>query len=225
MIPKGTHKEKAHIYIETQVLKNIIDRNYFSLKQMSAIELLANAHTILSTSIELIEKSLKFYLSVETDDDNYKIIKTHNIHRLFNECELLNDNFKKEEFKTFFDEFEGDDGYVFQSFRYGRADRLAKVELNIENFVQMAEKIYFETMFNLSDTLNVENNLKLSFIYFVYFKPEFTQLNNLELARQCIEWKNPYMERFLEIGNKIFVKEKLFNEQMKEYNLKKDKTT
>ncbi len=192
--------------------------DYASLKLNHFLEPITLSPSTSIHMVEVVEKSLKLYLSLKEKKENslsyFSSNYGHNIEKLRKKASEYNDIFNQNDIKEFTSVFDDKRGALFQKLRYGSQKNVEGFKINIYSTIVVCEKIFFYSIMNHDEKLKKMINHN-STIYNLIIKNDFDQSRNSELLLNSIKFNNPYFNDYESYCLKLDKEDKLFLESMK----------
>lgn len=192
--------EKDWFYFSSSLLFGLCS-DYISLRLLYHLEPLTTAWTILPKIVEVAEKSLKLYVTVNKKSNtalsDSRSEYGHNIEKLRAESASFNAVFDDPDIKKFTKDLCDKGGTLYQYLRYGSQETTEGITANIENLIPVIDKIFFKSIILLPEgerrLLNFTCILKS-----LVTESKFDQSKNRPLLLESLKSNNQYITEYIE---------------------------
>lgn len=175
--------------------------DYIALRLLYYLEPLTTASSILVKIVDVAEKSLKLYLSVQNKSNtalsdsrqNYG----HDIEKMRIESTKYDTVFDDEDIKMFSKDLYGKRGEFYQYLRYGSQETTQGMSANLGQIMPVVDKIFFKSILLLPENerrlLNFTSLLKN-----LLTRSRFDQSQNPNLLLSALQKDNLYVNEYIE---------------------------
>ena len=174
--------------------------DYVSMRLLYYLERLTTAPTLLIKMIEVAEKSLKLFISVNNKSQNAlsysKTLYGHSIEKLRIESSKYAGVFNAPDICKFTSELNDKGGILYQYLRYGSQETTGGMSANLDHLLPIIDKIFFSSLLLLpaaeKKLLNFTCLLKN-----LLTNSQFDQTFNKELIKTAILFNNAYADKYV----------------------------
>jgi hypothetical protein len=210
-------KEDAHWHSFAWGLGTRLFSDYISLKLNHVLEPITLSPSKSIHMVELVEKSLKLYLSLKEQKENslsyFSSVYGHNIEKLRMKASEYDEVFNQEDIKEFTSVFDDKKGSLFQKLRYGSQTTVEGFKIDIYSTIIVCEKFFFYSVMNHDEKLKKMINHN-SVIYNLIVQNNFDQSKNSKLLLDSIRLNNPFFNDYQSYCSKLDKEDKLFLEKI-----------
>lgn len=197
--------DKDWFYFSSSLMMSLCS-DYISMRLLYYIERFTTAPTILIKMLEVAEKSLKLFVSVnsktQTALSDSKTKYGHSIEKLRVESAAYNDIFNNADICEFTCDLNDKGGTFYQYLRYGSQETTNGMSANLDQLIPIIDKIFFSSLLLLPEgerkLLNFTSLLKN-----LLTNSKFDQSLNKQLLKEAIFFSNNYAEEYLKYCIKI----------------------
>lgn len=176
--------------------------DYLCLKFNYNFERIAFVQPNVVKMVEVIEKSLKLYLTIQEKKENslsyFSSEYGHNLEKLRSKAEVFNPLFSDQDIVKFTKPFDDKPGSLFQKLRYGSHGTVEGFKANPDALMETVDKVFFGVILSLEEPFR-KTFIGNSTLYFLIAKNENSQCNNGELLVSSVKINNPYFQAFADV--------------------------
>jgi hypothetical protein len=175
--------------------------DYIALRLLYCLEPLTTGVSILVKMIEVAEKSLKLYITVNNKSNtalsdsrqNYG----HNIENMRIESAKYNTVFDDDDIKKFSKDLDDKDGKLYQYLRYGSQETTQGMSANLNQIMPVIDKIFFKSILLLPENERRLFNF-VSLLKNLLMQSSFDQSQNPTLLLAALQKDNYYIQEYIE---------------------------
>src|ERR1035437_3268188 len=132
-----------------------VSSDYIAMRLLHQLEPLTCAPTICVTMLDIVEKSLKLHLAVQTQaEDALAVMSTkygHNVEALRDACAAHTPIFAEDDVRAFTRDLNDRDGKLYQQLRYGSQKITSGFQTNPSTLRPVVDKIFCEAILQLPE--------------------------------------------------------------------------
>ena len=129
--------------------------DYIAVRILYRVEPLTTAFTIVPKMLDVVEKSLKLHLAVQTHTatalSDARSEYGHNVEKLRSACAHYHPVFDDEDIRAFTKDLNDKDGKLYQHLRYGAQETTAGFETNLATLLPVVDKIFSKAILLLPE--------------------------------------------------------------------------
>lgn len=183
-----------------------VSSDYIAMRWLHHCEPLTCASTICVEMLDVVEKSLKLHLAVQTQTatalTDMSAKYGHNVEALRDACAAFTPIFADDDVRAFTKDLNDRDGKLYQQLRYGSQKTTAGFKTNLSGLLRVVDKIFCEAILGLpEDTRRVlvfSSPLKQLLV-----GSPFDQSRNPAQLLEALQKDNAYFERLLQYCRQI----------------------
>lgn len=200
--------------------------DYIALRLLYYLEPVTTAPSILVKMIDVAEKSLKLYLTVQNKSNtalsdsrqNYG----HDVEKMRSESAKHNKVFDDEDIKRFSKDLHDKPGELYQYLRYGSQETTQGISANLSQIMPVIDKIFFKSILLLPENERRLLNF-VSLLKNLLMQSKFDQSQNPTLLLSALQKNNLYINEYIEYCHFLDKEHQEFLEQI--INTQKNKKT
>lgn len=198
---KESHKIEQDWFMFSWKLFFHLCSDYIALRLLYYLEPLTTANSILVKMIDVAEKSLKLFVTVQNKSatalSDSRQIYGHNIEKMRIESAKYDIVFDDNDIKTFSKDLQDRRGEFYQYLRYGSQETTRGMSANLGQTMPVVDKIFFKSILLLP-----ENERRLfnftSLLKNLLTGSRFDQSQNPNLLLSALQKNNPYIDEYIE---------------------------
>ena len=183
-----------------------VSSDYVAMRWLHRCEPLTCAPTICVAMLDVVEKSLKLHLAVQTQTatalTDMSAKYGHNVEALRGACAAFTPIFADDDVRAFTKDLNDRDGKLYQQLRYGSQKTTAGFQTNLSTLLPVVDKIFCESILSLpEDTRRVlvfSSPLKQLLV-----GSPFDQSRNPAQLLEALQKDNAYFDRLLQYCRQI----------------------
>ncbi len=202
---KNKNKKDTDSFMFASSCTQRVHADYIEYRLIYAIEPLTLSFQILCKSIEIVEKSLKIFISIHKEKETSSWLQNdfgHNIEKLRKEAAEINPIFNDQEIKNFTLSLYEKTGHLYQYIRYGSHSCVDGMAANLKNILPVVDKVFFKSFLLLPEGPRGVLNF-CSPIKFIVTNSNFDQSINKKLILECLKKDNNYIKEYINYCKKI----------------------
>ena len=196
----SSKSEKDWLFFSIGLMMSLCS-DYISLRFLYYTERITTSRTILPKLIEVAEKSLKLFVSVnnktQTAISDFKTKYGHNIEKLRRESASFNTVFNDADICEFTCELQDQGGMLYQYFRYGSQETTSGMYANINKLIPIVDKIFFSCLLLLPENEKRRFN-STSLLKKLLTDSQFDQSFNRDLLKAAIYFENAHVSAYFD---------------------------
>jgi len=174
--------------------------DYISMRLLYQLERFTTAPTILIKMIEVAEKSMKLFVTInsktKTALSDSKSIYGHSIEKLRKESSQYSKVFEGADICEFTSDLNDKNGALYQYLRYGSQETTDGMNANLDHLLPIIDKIFFSSLLLLPEGDKRVLNFT-SLIKNLLTSSQFDQTFNKELLKEAILRDNIHAQEYL----------------------------
>ena len=180
--------------------------DYIAVRMLYRLEPLTTAFTVVPKMIDVVEKSLKLHVAVQTQTPTALAAARseygHNVEKLRVKCATYDPTFDDADIRLFTKDLNDPDGKLYQHLRYGAQETTRGFATNLAHLMPVVDKVFFKSLLLLPEgsrkqlvfTSSLKNLLTRS---------RFDQSRYPAQLQELLEADNPYIAEFLTYCHRI----------------------
>lgn len=195
--------------------------DYLQMKLCYMMEPLTLAPSNFVNMVEVVEKSLKVYLALKSENENtlsyFSQQYGHNLEKMREDALKYNQIFSSNDIKSFTSPFNDNSGQLYQKLRYGAQRNIDGFSTRLSTLLPVVEKIFY---FCIQDHDEIKARMlnNSSILLFIITENGFDQSQNRQLLLDAIKYKNEFYITYEAYCKRL----KEENDKMQELLKKKD---
>ncbi len=152
--PTSQHQETDWFQFSAGLIHGLCS-DYIAMRLLLAVEPLTTAMTICPKMLEIVEKSLKLHLAVQTQSStaltDARTEYGHNIEKLRAACAGYHSIFNDVDIQAFTKDLNDKNGKLYQYLRYGSQETTSGFETNLSDLLPVVDKIFAKSVLLLPE--------------------------------------------------------------------------
>jgi hypothetical protein len=132
-----------------------VSSDYVAMRVLYQLEPLTTASSIVVLMLDVVEKSLKLHLSVQTKTkkalSEMSTLYGHNIESLRSECAKFSPIFNDADVRAFTKDLNDRDGKLYQQLRYGAQQTTAGFSTSLDKLLPVVDKVFVRSILLLPE--------------------------------------------------------------------------
>ena len=194
-----SHRKDVHWFGFSMGLSQHLFPDYIALKLCHHMEIYTLAQSNIVGMVEVVEKSLKMYLSINEKVDNalshYSSNYGHNLEKLRIQSSLFSVTFQDDDIASLTKPFDDKGGALYQHLRYGSQHSIEGLRTNLGKLMSIVDKVFYTCILRLDEPdkkmVNHSSILKMLIV-----NSHLAQSNNRDILLEAVQINNPYYSEY-----------------------------
>jgi hypothetical protein len=203
---KSAEKQERDWFHFSNMLSIMVASDYIALRILYRLEPLTTATAILGKALDVVEKSLKLFVTVSSKTptalSSARTEYGHNIEKLRAAAARYNPVFDEAPIKTFAIDLNDSSGKLYQLVRYGSEETTDGFETNLAAVMPVIDRIFVQSVLRLP-----VNERKVLFfvspLKHIIRGSRFDQTQNRGLVLDALRWQNAEFTSFEEFCEQL----------------------